>query len=87
MGDASSAWESWLRSWQRSLRARNLSPKTVSLYLSTGRELVSHLERTGGPDEPSQLRREHVEGLILARCRSAVGRRPGSAWCTARCSS
>lgn len=66
VGDASSAWESWLRSWQRSLRARNLSPKTVSLYLSAGRELVAHLEPTGGPEEPSQLRREHVEGLILA---------------------
>jgi hypothetical protein len=37
-------------------------PKTVSLYLSAGRELVAHLERTGGPDEPGGLRRGHVEG-------------------------
>ena len=62
MGDASSAWESWLRSWQRSQPARNQSPKTVLPYLSAGREVVAQLERTGGPDEPSQLRREHVEG-------------------------
>jgi integrase/recombinase XerC len=65
MGEPESAWESWLRSWQRSLRARNLSPKTVQLYASAGRELVAHLERTGGPREPADLRREHVEGLIV----------------------
>ena len=37
----------------------------MSLYVPAGRELVAHLERTGGPDEPSGPRREHVEGLIL----------------------
>jgi integrase/recombinase XerC len=65
VGERESTWESWLRSWQRSLRARNLSPKTCALYLSAGRELVTYLERTGGPTEPADLRREHLEGLIL----------------------
>jgi integrase/recombinase XerC len=76
VGEPQSAWESWLRSWQRSLRARNLSPKTCTLYLSAGRELVDYLERTGGPTEPADLRREHVEGLILdlqERGRTASG--------------
>jgi len=65
VSEPESAWESWLRSWARSLRARNLSPKTQSLYLSAGRELVAYLERTGGPSEPAGLRREHVEGLLV----------------------
>lgn len=65
MGEPESVWESWLRSWQRSLQARNLSPKTVTLYLGAGRELVDYLARTGGPAEPRDLKREHVEGLIL----------------------
>ncbi len=65
MGGSASTWESWLRSWQRSLRARNLSPKTISLYVSAGGELVGYLERTGGPSEPAGLRREHVEGLLV----------------------
>ncbi len=65
MGGSASTWESWLRSWQRSLRARNLSPKTISLYVSAGGELVGYLERTGGPTEPAGLRREHVEGLLV----------------------
>ncbi len=65
MGGSTSTWESWLRSWQRSLRARNLSPKTISLYVSAGGELVGYLERTGGPTEPADLRREHVEGLLV----------------------
>jgi len=65
MSAPESAWESWLRSWQRSLRARNLSPKTISLYVSAGGELVGYLERTGGPTEPAGLRREHVEGLLV----------------------
>lgn len=34
VGHRSGAWVSWLRSWQRSLHARDLSPKPVSLYLS-----------------------------------------------------
>lgn len=66
MGATESVWESWLRSWQRSLKARNLSPKTIGLYASAGRELVAYLDRTGGPDEPAGLKREHVEGLLVA---------------------
>lgn len=40
-------------------------PKTTSLYLSAGRELVAYLEQTGGPDEPADPRREHVEGPLV----------------------
>jgi len=65
MEEPAGVWESWLRSWARSLRARNLSPKTIQLYLAAGRELVAYLERTDGPAEPATLRREHVEGLIV----------------------
>jgi integrase/recombinase XerC len=66
MSPPDSAWESWLRSWQRSLKARNLSPKTITLYAAAGRELVAYLQRTGGPAEPADLKREHVEGLLVA---------------------
>lgn len=76
MSETDAEWQSWLRSWERSLRARNLSPKTSTLYLAAGRELVAYLERTGGPAAPSELRREHVEGLLVElqeRGRTASG--------------
>lgn len=76
MSTPESPWESWLRSWNRSLRARNLSPKTCALYLAAGRELLAYLERTGGPAEPALLRREHLEGLLIdlqGRGRTASG--------------
>ena len=66
------SWALLLRSWERSLRARNLSPATISKYAESGRQLVAHLLDNGeiGPD---QVRREHVEEWIahLAATRSA----------------
>ncbi len=63
--DQGEEWASWLRSWERSLRARSLSPKTVQLYLAAGRELVSYLDERGGPERPSALTRADVEGLLV----------------------
>ncbi len=64
--DQGEEWASWLRSWERSLRARSLSPKTIQLYLAAGCELVSYLDEHGGPAEPSSLTRADVEGLFVA---------------------
>lgn len=63
--DTAAVWASLLRSWDRSLRARNLSPATVSKYLESGRQLVEHLAAHGA-QAPDDVRREHVETWIVA---------------------
>ncbi len=57
------AWEGLLRSWTRSLRARNLSPKTVELYLHAAQQLAAHIAEHG-PADPAQLARGDVEGFL-----------------------
>ena len=61
VGDLSS----YIRSWIRSLRARNLSPKTVKTYREAAEGLAAWLDRTGGPADLGAIRREHVEGFIV----------------------
>ncbi len=57
-------WESQLRSWGRSMRARNLSAKTQDLYLSAGRGLVGYLAATGASLVPADLTRADVESYL-----------------------
>jgi integrase/recombinase XerC len=56
---------SFVRSWVRSLRARNLSPKTVKTYREAAEGLGAYLARTGGPRDLGAILREHVEGFIV----------------------
>jgi integrase/recombinase XerC len=57
-------YASYVRSWVRSLRARNLSPKTVKTYREAAEGLGVYLARTDGPHNLGAIRREHVEGFI-----------------------
>ena len=56
---------SFVRSWVRSLRARNLSPKTVKTYREAAEGLGTYLARTDGPRDLGWILREHVEGFIV----------------------
>jgi integrase/recombinase XerC len=56
---------SYVRSWVRSLRARNLSPKTVKTYREAAEGLGAYLARTDGPRDLGAILREHVEGFIV----------------------
>ncbi len=53
-----------LPSWQRHLRAANLSPRTIQSYTEAGRQLAEFLADRGMPIEPASLTREHVESFI-----------------------
>jgi site-specific recombinase XerD len=52
-----------LRGWELSLKARNLSPATITKYLESGRQLVDWLTSAGVTDA-DELDRRHVEGFI-----------------------
>ena len=56
---------SYIRSWVRSLRARNLAAKTVKTYREAAEGLAAHLARTDGPGNLAEIQREHVEGFIV----------------------
>jgi len=56
--------ETLLPSWQRHLRAANLSPRTITAYTSTGQTLISFLRAAGMPTAASGVRREHLETFI-----------------------
>jgi site-specific recombinase XerD len=56
---------SYVRSWVRSLWARNLSPKTVKTYREAAEGLGAYLARTDGPRDLGAILREHVEGFIV----------------------
>jgi site-specific recombinase XerD len=51
-------------SFERSLRARNRSPKTIRSYLDVSRMFVAFLQQRGMPTIAEQLTREHVEAYI-----------------------
>jgi site-specific recombinase XerD len=64
----------WLASWARSLRARNLSEKTIKNYLDSGNQFAKHLATTGVANL-SDIGRAQVEGFIaevLSRRRPAT---------------
>ena len=56
---------SFVRSWVRSLRARNLSPKTIKTYREAGEGFGAYLARTKGTADLAAIQREHVEGFIV----------------------
>ncbi len=53
-----------LGSFGRSLRARNLSPRTVDTYTESVRQFAEFLERQGMPIQIVSITREHVESFI-----------------------
>jgi site-specific recombinase XerD len=63
-GPGEGDYASYVRSWIRSLRARNLSPKTIKTYREAAEGLGAWLARTGGPRDLGAIRREQVEGFI-----------------------
>lgn len=71
--DNGALWASLLRSWERSLRARNLSSATIAKYVESGRQLVDYLAAHGDP-APRSVKRENVEAWIvhLTETRSAA---------------
>ena len=66
MTDVVSQIEALERSFQRSLRARNLSPKTQATYGEAISQFARFLGSLGaeGPAGITQVRREHVEGYL-----------------------
>jgi integrase len=53
-----------LRSWDRSLRALNRSPKTREQYLESTGQLIAFLADRGMPTDAANVRREHVEAFL-----------------------
>ena len=53
-----------LASFNRHLRAENLSPRTIETYCESERQFVRFLETQGIPLNVSNLRREHVESFV-----------------------
>jgi site-specific recombinase XerD len=54
---------SLLASWQRSLRARNLAPKTIKTYLEAAGQLVDYVTAAGVHDV-AEIERHHIEEFI-----------------------
>ena len=50
-----------VKSFQRSLRASNLSPHTVETYGDSVRQLATYLRSTKGSTEAAEIRRDDVE--------------------------
>ena len=72
---APSALQALIPAWERSLRARNRSPKTIRSYIDTARLLEDFLADYDPSVEVSDLTREHVEAFIddqLIRWRPAT---------------
>ncbi|MGH9065488.1 MAG: tyrosine-type recombinase/integrase [Acidimicrobiales bacterium] len=51
-------------SFERSLRARNRSPRTVRSYMETAQMFAEFLSDAGMPTQPERITREHVEAFI-----------------------
>lgn len=58
------AWPSLVRQWRRSLEARTMSPRTITLYVDAACDLIRHLAEHGGPGDPLKLERAHVEAFL-----------------------
>lgn len=54
----------YLDSFVRSLRAQNLSERTVETYTESVSQLARYLASMGMPTEPAAITREHVESFI-----------------------
>lgn len=53
-----------LPSFERSLKARNRSPKTIRGYVESARLVAGFLSEHGMPQSVGAIRREHVEACI-----------------------
>ena len=53
-----------LTSFNRHLRAENLSPKTQDTYCESVNQLAVYLEEQGMPLEVAHIRREHIESFV-----------------------
>ena len=51
-------------SFEVSLRARNLSDRTIETYLEALRLFTGYLHNAGMPTEVSSITREHVEAVL-----------------------
>ena len=51
--------------WRYSLQARNLSEKTISLYVEAAQQVVDWLESEGRPTEPNQIGQRHLNAFIM----------------------
>jgi site-specific recombinase XerD len=56
-------YDAFVESWLRSLRARNLSPATVTVYAAAARQLGEHLA-DARVEDVAEIRRSHVEAYI-----------------------
>jgi len=62
-------------SWERTLRAENKAPRTISTYLAAAEELGGFLAERGMPTVVANIRREHVEmwvGELLGKHKAAT---------------
>ena len=57
--------ESLLPSWERSLKAKRRSARTISDYMKDARTFAAWLAERGMPTDPAAIHREHVEAFIV----------------------
>jgi site-specific recombinase XerD len=62
--------EALLPSWERSLKAKKLSDRTVADYLKDARTFAAWLAEQGMPTDPTAITREHVEAFLVAKLAS-----------------
>jgi site-specific recombinase XerD len=62
--------------FERSLRARNRSPRTIDIYGDGGRLFVRFLVESGMPTEAARITRDHVEAFVE---RQLAGYKPNTA--------
>ncbi len=66
---------SYLRSWERSLKAANKAPRTIRTYRVAADQLADFLDARGMPTSVDVIAREHVEAYledVLGRCAAAT---------------
>lgn len=56
--------EGYLASFERHLRLRNRSQRTIETYTETGRQFIRFVTERGMPTEGASIRREHVEAYV-----------------------
>lgn len=55
-----------LPDWQRSLRARNVAPTTITSYLRVGRAYTGFAHSVGLPTAVKSITREHIETFLVS---------------------
>jgi site-specific recombinase XerD len=62
--DVNAPYDGLIDSFERSLRARNRSSKTIRSYIDAAQRFAAFGARHGFPDELTEIRRSHVEEFI-----------------------